>query len=107
MDMDSILLLMELFAMPFKAVVLRLYECGHITRSHAEKLMNTEASDIRKRMAVTGKAKRWQLDGKGTECFGSLFEKAEFNIRRGYLTESREKEDSRYLSDLKKDFDMI
>lgn len=107
MNRDSILLLMELFAMPFKAVVLRLYECGYITRSNAEELMNTDMSDILNRISVTGKAKHWQLDGRGTECFGSLFEKAEYNICHGYLTESREKEDSLYLSNLKKDFDMI
>ena len=45
------------------------------------------------RVSLTGKAKRWQLDGKGTESFGTLFEKVEYNRQHEYLTESREKED--------------
>ena len=43
------------------------------------------------RVSLTGKAKRWQLDGKGTESFGTLLEKVEYNRQHEYLTESREK----------------
>lgn len=54
------------------------------------------------RVSLTGKSKRWQLDGKGTESFGTLLEKVEYNRQHEYLTESREKEDVAYLTQLKK-----
>lgn len=54
--------------------------------------------------SLTGKAKRWQLDGKGTESFGTLLEKVEYNRQHEYLTESRENEDVAYLAQLKKEY---
>jgi len=73
---DSALMLMDMFAMPYKAVVLRLFESGNISsHQQAEKLLETGSADVMKRAALTGKAKRWQLDGKGTESFGTLLEK--------------------------------
>lgn len=35
------------------------------------------------------------LDGKGTEAFGTLLEKAEYSFNHEYATESREREDGR------------
>lgn len=101
--MDSVLLLMDMFAMPYKAVVLRLYESSHITRFHAERLLEINTLDMVKRMTLTGKAKRWQLSGKGTESFGTLLEKIDYNIGHDYLTESRKLEDLQLISSLKKE----
>ena len=44
---------------------------------------------------------------KGTESFGTLPEKVEYNRQHEYLTESREKEDVAYLAQLKKEYDFI
>ena len=52
---------------------------------------------------MTGKAKRWQLDGKGTECFGTLLEKVEYNRQHEYLIESRESEGVTYIAQLEKE----
>ena len=41
---------------------------------------------------------------KGTESFGTLLEKVEYNRQHEYLTESREKEDVAYLTQLKKEY---
>ena len=98
---DSVLMLMDMFAMPYKAVVLRLFESGNISHQQAEKLLEVGSADVMERVSLTGKAKRWQLDGKGTESFGTLLEKVEYNE---YLTESREKEDVAYLTQLKKEY---
>ena len=101
---DSVLMLMDMFAMPYKAVVLRLFESGNISHQQAEKLLEVGSVDVMKRVSLTGKAKRWQLDGKGTESFGTLLEKVEYNRQHEYLTESREKEDVAYLTQLKKEY---
>lgn len=53
---------------------------------------------------TAGKAKRWQLDGRGTESFGTLLEKVEYNIQHEYLTESRENDDVDYITQLKKEY---
>ena len=76
---DSVLMLMDMFAMPYKAVVLRLFESGNISHQQAEKLLEVGSADVMERVSLTGKAKRWQLDGKGTESFGTLLEKVEYN----------------------------
>lgn len=96
--------LMDMFAMPYKAVVLRLFESGNISHQQAEKLLEVGSADVMGRVSLTGKAKRWQLDGKGTESFGTLLEKVEYNRQHEYLTESREKEDVAYLAQLKKEY---
>ena len=106
MDTDSVLSLMDMFAIPYKATVLRLYESNCIKRHKAEELFRVTAEDVAKRVELTGKAKRWQLDGSGTESFGTLLEKADYNTEHDYLTESREKEDWKYISELKKELGM-
>ena len=103
-SVDSALMLMDMFAMPYKAVVLRLFESGNISHQQAEKLLEVGSADVMERVSLTGKAKRWQLDGKGTESFGTLLEKVEYNRQHEYLTESREKEDVAYLTQLKKEY---
>ena len=90
--------------MPYKAVVLRLFESGNISHQQAEKLLEVGSADVMERVSLTGKAKRWQLDGKGTESFGTLLEKVEYNRQHEYLTESRENEDVAYLAQLKKEY---
>lgn len=103
-DIDGILTLMEMFAIPYKAVVLRLYESRFISKKQADFLLETEGTKVAKRIVLTGKAKRWQLDGRGTEAFGTLFEKFDYNIQHEYLTNTREKEDSEYIANLKKKY---
>lgn len=106
MDIDSVLLLMDMFAMPYKAVLLRLYECKCITLPQADFLLGISSKEIQKRVELTGRAKRWQLDGSGTEAFGTLLEKMDYNSEHHYLTESREQEDRRYIDGLKKELRM-
>lgn len=103
-EVDSILMLMDMFAMPFKAVVLRLFESETISHKQAEKLLEINSDQVMKRVRLTGKAKRWQLNGNGTESFGTLFEKVEYNEQHEYLTESRNNDDVTYLAQLKKEY---
>lgn len=103
-SVDSVLILMDMFAMPYKAVVLRLFESGNISHQQAEKLLEISSVNVMKRASLIGKAKRWQLDGRGTESFGTLLEKVEYNRQHEYLTESRENDDVAYITQLKKEY---
>lgn len=99
---DDLLVLMDFFGIPYKAVVLRLYESKNIPKSKAAELLSIPTETIRHRIALTGKAKRWMLDGRGIESFGSLEDNLDFNRQNELLTESREAKDTSYLSELKK-----
>lgn len=103
-EVDSILMLMDMFAMPFKVVVLRLFESETISHKQAEKLLEINSDEVMKRVMLTGKAKRWQFNCNGTESFGTLFEKVEYNEQHEYLTESRKNDDVTYLAQLKKEY---
>ena len=105
-DVDKVLMLLSIFAIPYKDIVLRLYECSFITQGQAEKLLCVTSKDINKRVELTGNGKCWLLDGKGTESFGSLLEKLYYNAEHDYLTESRKAEDFKYIEDLKNELGM-
>lgn len=99
---DDILVLMDFFGIPYKAVVLRLYESKNVPKSKAAEFLSIPSETIQHRISLTGKAKRWMLDGRGIESFGSLEDNLDFNRQNELLTESREAKDTSYLSDLKK-----
>ena len=104
--MDDILILMDAFAVPYKACVLRLYECGAISSLKAKELYSVEWKDIQARISLTGNAKRWQLDGSGTERFGTLLDDFAFNAEHEFLTETRERSDRIFISSLKDRFNL-
>ena len=62
-SLDDVLVMMDIFAMPYKACVLRLYECGVIGESKTRELCDKSWKEVQDRIFLTGKAKRWQLDG--------------------------------------------
>lgn len=59
MSIDDVLILMDLFALPYKAVVLRLAESGLITVEKARKLLQEDSNHIAIRIELTGKAEQW------------------------------------------------
>lgn len=101
---DAVLTLMDMFAMPYKAVVLRLYETGNIDRQQAETLLNASRNAIDTQMNLTGKARRWRLDGKGTEQFGSLLQMAAYCDAHDYLTDSRQEDDQAFIARLRQQY---
>ena len=106
LGLDDVLSLMDAFAMPYKACVLRLYECGLINLGKAKNLYDQEWKDVISRIRLTGKAKRWQLDGRGTEQFGTLLEDFAYNEEQEYLTGSREESDRRFISSLREKYSL-
>lgn len=99
-EIDDVLTLMELFALPFKAIILRLFEGQILTEVKANKMLEYDSEYINQRINITGKAKNWQLDSKGIARFGSLLENLEFNSENGFITESREESDRKYLEEI-------
>jgi Zn-dependent peptidase ImmA (M78 family) len=101
---DEVLILMELFSIPYKAVVLRLHEGHIITQTKANELIKYDTDYVSQRIEVTGKGKQWQMNSIGIEYFGSLLNNLEFNSENELITESREVEDRKFLEKIKADF---
>ena len=102
--LDDILTLMEVFAIPYKAAVLRLFEERIITETKARKLLQHDASYVVQRIEFTGKAKQWQMNSVNIEYFGSLLNNMEFNSENELLTESREDADRKFLKEIRAGF---
>lgn len=90
---DDVLVLMDIFAIPYKAMILRLMEEKIISLEKAKELLGIPAEDIRKRMMITGKAKRWALIPVGNEKLGSIMENISSNSEYERLPKSRIKSD--------------
>lgn len=103
-ELDDVLVLMEVFAVPYKAVILRLYEEQTITEAKANELLEFDAKYISQRIELTGKAKQWQINSREVEYFGTLLDNLEFNSENGLITESREESDRQVLKEIKASF---
>ena len=86
---DDVLTLMALFAIPYKALVLRLFEESMITDAETEKLLNVSSNTINEQIKTTGKAKRWERIPLGSEKLGSLYENLTVNTENEALPKSR------------------
>lgn len=74
-SVQDVLKIMDIFAVPYKAAVLRLFEEEKIDIKTAKKLLQTGNDEICKQIEVTGKAERWQEISREIIRFGSLSEK--------------------------------
>ena len=73
-SVQTILKVMDIFAIPYKAAVIRLLEEDKIDEKDAKKLLLVPEEEINKQMKLTGKAARWQEIHKDFVRFGSLSE---------------------------------
>lgn len=103
-NVDDVLVLMDLFALPYKAVVLRLIECGVITEEKAQALLKVESAYILIRIELTGRAERWQQSSSRLFYYGSLMDNFAFNSDHELLGDMREASDRTFLEKLKKGF---
>ena len=104
-SVDDILALMDSFGIPYKAVVLRLYECNLLSKTKAIELLNYPSETVVERSRLTGKAKRWIVANRGITSFGSLLDSFQFNQDNDFLTDSRKTEDEAYLKALMQSFE--
>lgn len=101
---DDVLILMDVFALPYKAVVLRLVECGVITEGKAKALIEVDSDAIFVRIELTGKSEQWQRDTRRLLHYGTLLDNLAFNSENELLTESREESDKAFLEKIRKEF---
>ena len=101
---DDVLTLMELFALPYKAVVLRLAEDGYISKMKVKELLSYDNSYVMERINLTGKALGWQQNRRDFQYYGSLLDDMDYNRENALLTESREAADREYLEKLRMHF---
>lgn len=102
MGIDDVLKLMDIFAIPYKAMVFRLMEEQIISEENARTLLEVSSDDIKNRVIVLGKAKRWSLIPKGNETLGSITENIVINSDDENVPESRLKRDINKLNVIKK-----
>lgn len=99
-SVSHILTLMDIFAIPYKAMVLRLYEECYIDKEKACSLLEIPSDQILEQIRITGKSKRWQNIPVGCNRYGSLLENMNTNIRLDALTESRLASDQKRLQEV-------
>lgn len=73
-SLQLVLKIMDIFAIPYKAAVLRLFEEEKIDMKTAKKLFQVDGAEINRQIELTGKAARWQEIPKNLIRFGSLSE---------------------------------
>lgn len=104
LSVDDVLVLMELFALPYKAIVLRLVENQNITHSKAKEMLAVDSSVVSERCLLTGKAQGWQQKNMELTVFGSLLDDMEYNKEHELLTDSRRLSDVEYIKKIRKNF---
>ena len=104
LSVDDVLVLMELFALPYKAIVLRLVENHNITYNKAKELLAVDSSVVSERIMLTGKAQNWIQNSMELTFFGSLLDDMKHNKENDLLTDSRERSDAEYLEKIRKGF---
>lgn len=73
-SVQTVLKIMDIFAIPYKAAVLRLLEEDKIDAKAAKNLLQVAEEEISKQIEITGKAARWQEIHKDFIRFGRLTE---------------------------------
>ena len=73
-SVQTVLKIMDIFAIPYKAAVLRLLEEDKIDIKAARMLLQIDVAEIAKQIELTGKAARWQEIPNNFIRFGSLSE---------------------------------
>lgn len=98
--------LMDIFACPYKAVILRLYEEKLLTSKKAEELLVVDNKIIENEIDVTGIASRWCRNENNIIELGSLKEKLLSNEMKGLITDDRAASDKitlgKLIEDIKK-----
>jgi Zn-dependent peptidase ImmA (M78 family) len=103
-SVDDVITLMDIFAIPYKAVILRLAESGLIEQEKAQKLIIIDSKSVSERIELTGKSKSWQQNSKHLLYYGSLLDNLAFNSENELLTDTREASDRAFLEKIEKEF---
>lgn len=99
-SVQVVLRIMDIFAIPYKAAVLRLYEEEKISLKAAEDLLRIDDAEINRQIELTGKAARWQEIPKELIRFGSLSEQMYDVEQMGAAREERLESDKVRLKEM-------
>lgn len=102
--MRDVLLVMALFAVPFHPAVVRLYECGYISKEQTLSLLTTSKTEVENELRLSSVGRIWQQSGRGTESLGSFIETYEYAVRDGLLPEGKIREESEFIKRIKRKF---
>jgi len=98
--LKDILKLMDIFAIPYKAIVLRLNEIGILSDSEVRDFFWVSSEEINKKIEITNLGKRWLNTSQDDLTFGSLKELLYENEKYELITEERQKNDIKRLDEL-------
>ena len=97
--LKDILMMMEIYAIPYKAMVLRLFEDEIINEEKARDLFQITENEIIRQSNLTGRAKRWQrIDGDIS--FGSLNENMDRVAKLDAVDEDQIEQDSARIREI-------
>lgn len=97
---DSVIQLADIFAVPYKAMVLRLYEEGYIDKECANKYINVEKSLLAIKAELIIGNNRWENTNERFINIGSLNALININEMKQFLSKERIAEDRKKLDDL-------
>ena len=101
MGIKDILMLMEIYAIPFKAMVLRLFEVNIIDKEQVRTLFQNPEDNILHQSELTGRAARWQKSTSDDITLGSLKENMDAVVKLDAVPEERYRKDLSLLKEIK------
>lgn len=102
-DLYDLIHFMDYFAMPYKGMVLKLFECGRYTEEQAEILLQSESRKTLEEAYINDCGTRW-LEPTFENNLASLKALVELNRDSNNITDSRAKDDLAFLTDLEEKF---
>lgn len=103
-EIRDLLKLVEIFGIPYKAMVIRLLESGYITQKRAEELINEDYREIQRR---TGFGRRWLIVPIDLESLGSLEDDMYVCEQMESVSEKRINEDKLRIKKIKETLNWI
>lgn len=101
LSVKDVLMLMEIFAVPYKAMILRLYEDKLITEKYAEKMLAISNDELMETADITGLAQRFSVNTCNICQFGGLAEYMAVNEMEDNVMPSRLQSDKAILQEIK------
>lgn len=94
-NLEDIIQLMAIFSVPYKAILLRLYEEGYMEIEHVKEFLKIEKEVLKKKIGYVVEADRWQKRTPEIIQLGSLKQLMDQNQEDELLTDSRAMSDQR------------
>ena len=102
-DLYDLIHFMDYFAMPYKAMVIKLFECGRYNDEQADILLESESRKTMEEAYINDCGTRW-LEPTFENNLASLKALVELNRDSNNITDSRAKDDLSFLSRLEEKF---